>query len=146
VKELYLFVKQFFYSPTAVGSLVPSSRKLAQSMMQNHVTSPYPKRYLEIGGGSGALTFHLINKMRPEDKLDIVETDPNFCAILRKKFGHLENISIHQRSILDFEENNYDMLLSSLPLNAFHSSTVYKILEKYEQLVKAGGNILNILG
>lgn len=141
VKELYLFIRQFFSSPTAIGSLVPSSKKLALCIAEKSAASSTPKKYLEVGGGSGALTHHLVNKLLAEDRLDVVEVDSNFCVILRAKFGHLKNVTIHEVSILDFEGENYDALVSSLPLNAFRAYTVSKILKKYERLVRKGGHL-----
>ena len=94
---------------------------------------------MEVGAGSGALTAQLILKLGPQDTLDVVEKDPNFCRVLRKKFGHLPNVSIHEVSIVDFVAKPFDGLLSSLPLNAFGAPLVGKILKQYENLVKKGG-------
>ncbi len=110
-------------------------------MLEQKGSNPKPKRYLEVGAGSGALTHYLIEKMAPSDHLDIVENDPTFCALLRQKFGDLNQVAIHELSILDFEGKNFDFLLSSLPLNAFRAETVGKILNKYEQLVRKGGRL-----
>lgn len=95
--------------------------------------------YLEVGAGSGALTCRLVEKLRPQDRLDIVENDPKFCALLDKQFGHLSQVTIHEVSILDFTGKQYEVVISSLPLNAFPANLVAKILEKYENLSKKGG-------
>lgn len=140
VKEIYLFVKRFFSSPLAIGSLVPSSKKLGLCIAQkSSLTRAKPLRYLEVGAGSGALTRPIVQKMQAGDWIDIVENDPKFCISLRRQFAHLSNVAVHEISILDFKGQNYDILISSLPLNAFRAQMVNEILKKYESLVKTSG-------
>lgn len=107
-------------------------------MAQKHAHKK-PLRYLEVGGGSGALTQYLIQNMQLRDSLDIVENDPKFCSILRQKFAHLPQVTIHEISVLDFPSEKYDVLISSLPLNAFRAPMVHDIFKKYETLVEKGG-------
>lgn len=100
-----------------------------------------PIRFLEVGAGLGALTHQIVKKLRVNDTLDIVELDHQFCTQLSRKFGHQPNITIYEASILDFDQTGYDVVVSSLPLNAFDSPLVYQILLKYKSLVKPGGYI-----
>jgi phosphatidylethanolamine/phosphatidyl-N-methylethanolamine N-methyltransferase len=140
MKEIYLFVRRFFSSPKAIGSLFPSSKKLGLCIAQKaKCAAKKPLYYLEVGAGSGALTRPLVNSMQEEDRMDIVENDPKFCASLRRQFSHLPNVAIHETSILDFEGKNYDILISSLPLNSFRAHMVQKILNKYISLIKSDG-------
>lgn len=139
MNKRFLFAKRFLSKPTSVGSLWPSSKKLALCMIPSPSYQKGTINYLEVGAGSGALTCRLVKKLRPQDKLDIVENDPKFCALLRKQFGHVSQVTIHEVSILDFTEKKYEVVISSLPLNAFPAHLVAKILEKYENLSKKGG-------
>jgi phosphatidylethanolamine/phosphatidyl-N-methylethanolamine N-methyltransferase len=141
MKETYLFAKRFLSKPQAVGSLFPSSEKLGLCIAAQFFQQQTPKRYLEVGGGSGALTSQLVQKITPPHWLDIVEKDPKFCFMLRKKFQHLPNVTIHESSILEFQSEPYDQLISSLPLNAFSSKMVNGIFRKYECLIKKGGKL-----
>lgn len=141
MKEFFLFFKQFVLSPKVIGSIIPSSKRLALCVIKKNPYCQAPKRYLEVGGGSGAITHYLVSQLLLEDRLDVVERDPHFCALLRSKFGHLNNVCIHEVSILDFEGQDYDGLISSLPLNCFQADTVNQILNKYERLVKKGGRL-----
>lgn len=109
---------------------------MAQKMS---ITSAKPLRYLEIGAGSGALTRPIVERLRKQDYIDIVESDPTFCTSLRHQFAHLSNVYVHETSILNFEGKNYDVVISSLPLNAFHADLVCAILKKYKDLIKPGG-------
>lgn len=139
MNKRFLFAQRFLSKPTSVGSFWPSSEKLALCMIPLPSCSNCAINYLEVGAGSGALTSRLIEKLRPQDQLDIVENDPKFCALLHKQFGHLSQVTIHEVSILDFTGKKYEVVISSLPLNAFPAHLVAKILEKYKNLSKKGG-------
>lgn len=143
MRDIYLFVQRFISCPKSIGSLLPSSNKLGLCITDKVSTKEYcqPARYLEIGGGSGALTSHIVKSMHPLDQLDVVESDPKFCSILRDKFNHLPNVAVHEVSILNFEGGDYDALVSSLPLNAFKAQMVREILRKYKTLVKKEGSL-----
>jgi len=138
--ESISFLKRYIHNPSAVGSLAPSSSRLGYHLVKMaRDQQEGPLCYLEVGGGSGALTPSILKQMRAEDRLDIVELDPKFCTLLRKKFGHLANVCVHEGSILDFSGTNYDIVISSLPLNVFTPELVDKIFKKFENLVKPGG-------
>ncbi len=142
MKDYYFFLKRFFSNPSSIGSIFPSSRKLAKQMTKK-TSCPHtdPVRYLEVGAGSGALTKHIAKKIQADDTLDIVEMDRQFCKILNRKYGHLPNITVHEISILDFDQKDYDVVISSLPLNSFNSNLVDQVLLKYKYLAKDGGYV-----
>ena len=140
MSDFSFFIKRFILSPSTVGSLLPSSHSLASNMTKRAPQTP-SLRYLEVGAGSGAVTKHLLKKLRPSDHLDIIEYDADFCALLHKKFHAHPKVTIHQASILDFEGEKYDVLISSLPLNAFSPALVAQILSKLQSLAKKGGHL-----
>src|ERR1700722_148815 len=142
MKKIYLFVQRFFSSPTLIGSIFPSSEKIGLCISKKSLNEHCkPLRYLEVGAGLGSLTRPIVKKMQKGDWIDIVENDPKFCASLRREFSHVSNLAVHEKSILDFEGGNYDILISSLPLNGFKACKVHEILKKYESLVKKGGSL-----
>ena len=100
------------------------------------------RHILEIGAGTGTFTEEIIKKLKLSDHLDIVELDPDLCKILRERFSHHPNVTIHEISILDFSPSNqYDFVVSGLPLNIFPSTFVEKVLEKYTDLTKQKGTL-----
>ncbi|MFZ0565620.1 MAG: methyltransferase domain-containing protein [Chlamydiales bacterium] len=144
LKDILLFQIGFIRSPSTVGAIAPSSSRLTNKIIRkifNHDVEATPFRYLEIGAGTGVITEKIIRKLRPMDSLDIVEYDSNFCTILRRKFGHLANVTIHEGCILDFQGDKYDVVISGLPLNSFTSEFVDQVLAKYLDLTKKGGYI-----
>ena len=55
------------------GAVAPSSRRLAQSMVEHLDDHAGPRRILEVGSGTGAFTRHILGGMRDGDRLDAVE-------------------------------------------------------------------------
>jgi len=142
LKEQLQFSRRFLQHPATVSSILPSSTWLAKKIIRKIPSlkandSPF-SRYLEIGAGTGIFTEQIIQKLKPTDILDIVEYDPMFCQILNKKFRHLSNVTIHESSILDYEAESYDAVISALPFNTFQTDFTNQVLMKYASLTKNG--------
>ncbi len=145
LKEGVLFIHRFIASPTSIGSIFPSSKNLIDAMtkkISEGVTESIPpRRYLDVGAGTGSFTEGIIAKMRPEDELDVVEYDLDLCNVLKRRFGHLPNVHIHHVSIFEFNPSyQYDVVVTGLPLNNFSSESVGKVFEKYEELTRPRGS------
>lgn len=135
-----LFLLQFFKHPNDIGAVAPSSKALAEAMTRFVVIDPEAtKYYLEVGAGTGAFTKTLVNKLGPNDRLDIVEINPKFCERLQEKYAGNPNIHIHNGSVLEWcPDYKYDAIVSSLPFNAFSSDFVKQIFEQYQKVTKDG--------
>lgn len=141
MREKVLFFKKFLQKPNVTGALLPSSKQLAIQITRqlDQLDRSTPLRCLEIGPGSGVFSEHLLEKLGSRDRLDLVEIEPHFCKHLVSKFTQVPNLFIHESSILDFEADPYDLVISGLPLNSFSSALVSQILAKLERLVKPKG-------
>lgn len=139
-KEAISFIQNFFRSPSTVGSLAPSSKSLSKTIVNQIAYDPSsaPRRILEVGPGSGSFTDKIIKRMNSNDVLYLVEYDKNFCEQLRKKYGHIKNIKIFEGSILDFESEKFDFIVSGLPLNGFEPKFVKDVFKKFKNLSKEG--------
>jgi phospholipid N-methyltransferase len=106
-----------------------------------------PQKILEAGPGTGAVTGVVVERMRPEDQLWMVELNPTFAAHLRSAFEerpafravadrcHLVEGSVQALG----HEGQFDVVVSGLPLNNFSSDDVRAILEAYSKLLKPSG-------
>jgi len=141
-REAVLFIHRFFHSPSTIGSIFPSSRGLVDAITKKvaeAAKSPEPRRYLEIGAGTGSFTEGMIRQMKETDHLDVVEYDADLCYLLKRRFRHLKNVTIHHASIFDYQAKPYDVVVSGLPLMNFSPDFVEKGHEKYKELTKPGG-------
>lgn len=122
-----------------IGAFAPSSQRLADAMTR-YVTILDGKRILEVGAGSGAITKALIKKMNDRQNSDVVEIFPRLAALLKMRFGDQKAVNIFGGDILHFEatSNTYDMIICSLPFNAFAPETTQAILSRLVDLAKDG--------
>jgi phospholipid N-methyltransferase len=143
------FLTQFLRNYQTTGSVIPSSRALASALCR-HVGSGPPQRILEAGPGTGAVTSLVVERMRPEDQLWMVELNPMFAAHLRSAFAqrpsfravadrcHLVEGSVQALGPLG-HVGQFDVVVSGLPLNNFSTDDVRSILDAYAKLLKPSG-------
>jgi phosphatidylethanolamine/phosphatidyl-N-methylethanolamine N-methyltransferase len=143
------FLTQFFRNYQTTGSVIPSGRALASALCR-HVGSGPPQKILEAGPGTGAVTGLLVERMRPEDQLWMVELNPTFAAHLRSAFAqrpsfravadrcHLVEGSVQALGPLG-HDGQFDVVVSGLPLNNFSPDDVRAILDAYAKLLKPSG-------
>ena len=79
------FLKAWFDNPSMTGAVSPSGRSLARYMaMQVDPASSGP--VIELGPGTGPVTQALIERGIAEERLILVEFDPDFCALLAARY------------------------------------------------------------
>jgi len=129
------------------GSILPSSRSLARALISEIHRAPAPRRILEVGPGTGAVTAEIVRLLRPGDQLDIVEINEHFVSVLRRRFAeeplfqrHGDQVRLIHAPLQDVAgEGIYDFMVSGLPLNNFPLALVREILHAYRRLLKSGG-------
>jgi len=147
--ECQQFYRQFRQQYHTTGSIVPSSRALARALTLPMRQSKKPRRILEIGPGTGAVTAEIVRQLRPEDRFDIVEINGDFVSFLERRFA-LESDFRRQRArsrIIHAPlqevvgEHEYDFMISGLPLNNFSLDLVEDIYRSYMRLLKPDGTL-----
>lgn len=134
-----VFLQHFFRNPKKVGALVPLSKKVAGQLSQDlKVRADHkPWLILEAGAGIGNVSQEILKWMKENDRLDIIEIDPTFCAILKETFKEDRRVTIHCLSILDWKPKDcYDFIVSTLPLNSFAPNFVEKVFKHYQEISK----------
>jgi len=148
------FFGQFRREHNNTGSIMPSSRSLAralagplaQAVAAGGPNAP-PRWILEVGPGTGAVTAEIVKQLGPDDRLDIVEINAHFVAVLKRRFAeepeffkHREQVQLIHAPLQEVPgHGNYDFMISGLPLNNFPLRLVREIYENYERLLKPGG-------
>jgi phospholipid N-methyltransferase len=139
-----LFFQEFRRNFHSTGALAPSGQRLARTLAHyvNHRTDDRPKRILEVGPGTGAVTRHIIRRMRPADRLDLVEINENFVARLNERFRNDPEFrevgpraAVHCTRIENLQSDSpYDVIISGLPLNNFAVDEVEAVLSILRRL------------
>lgn len=110
---------------------------------------PPARRLLEVGPGTGAVTRRLARVMRADDRLDLVEINEQFVAVLRAALADdpaLQPIAPRIRLLHGAIEDvpldpPYDVIVSGLPLNNFAVAEVERILGRLAELLAPGGTL-----
>src|SRR6266850_63139 len=125
--EYTQFYRQFRDQYHTTGAILPSGRALARAMTRPMRQTPGPRRILEVGPGTGAVTAEIVRQLRPGDQFDIVEINADFVACLGQRFAEepdfrkrrAQSRIIHSPLQDVPGEHVYDFVISGLPLNNF---------------------------
>jgi phospholipid N-methyltransferase len=147
--ECQQFYRQFRGQYHTTGSILPSSRALARAMTRPMRQGKRPRRILEVGPGTGAITAAIVRQLKPGDQFDIVEINADFVAFLGQRFSEETDFRKRraQARIMHCPlqevpgEHAYDFMISGLPLNNFSLDLVEDIYRSYERLLKPAGTL-----
>jgi len=146
LQDYRAFLTQFLRHYETTGAIIPSGRALAAALCR-HVGAGAPQRILEAGPGTGAVTGCVIERMRADDQLWLVELNPAFAAHLRNAFTERPSFQavasrchLVEGSIQDLgQDTQFDLVVSGLPLNNFSPEVVRAILASFAKLLKPTG-------
>lgn len=150
LRNNFAFFRQFRQRFETTGAIAPSSRFLARSMTRFLADrGESPIRVLEIGPGTGPVTEKIVPLLRSGDHFDVVELNESFVSILNDRFQNDEQwrgasafSEIHQLPVQEFLPNEqYDFVISGLPLNNFPADLVEQIANHYFTLLKPTGTL-----
>jgi phosphatidylethanolamine/phosphatidyl-N-methylethanolamine N-methyltransferase len=79
------FIASWLQHPLKVGAVSPSGRALARAVAAE-VDPTIPGPIVELGPGTGPVTEALVGRGISPDRLILVEYDPEFCTLLRRRF------------------------------------------------------------
>lgn len=146
-KSPSLFLTEFFRSFHTTGAILPSGRALARALAQPMEGLKAPRRILEAGPGTGAVTEVLIRNLEPGDELTLCEINPAFAdhleekmridPIWREKQGALRIVRSDVREVA--KRGVYNLIVSGLPLNNFSPEMVRSFLDGFLEGLAPGG-------
>src|SRR5690349_24823491 len=84
-EQIFLFAKNFFKHPRMLGSLIPSSRYLIDSLLRR-VDWHRARVIVEYGPGVGNFTEEVLRRMSPDGTLVVFETNGEFVRYLQESF------------------------------------------------------------
>jgi phospholipid N-methyltransferase len=149
VRERQVFWEQFRAFPEQTGAIAPAGLPLARCLAEVIRPAAQPRRFLEVGPGTGPVTEAILPCLGEDDHLDIVEVNPRFCEFLESKVSTdpklrrwASHVTIYQRKVQEHPASaGYAGIVSSLPLNNFDSDEVARILSHFERLAIPGGQL-----
>ena len=116
---MYTIFSRFISNPKQVGEVAPISNSAGQELAKYLSKSIGGKKYLEAGGGCGAVSEQLAKALHPSDHLDVIEIDFEMYELLKNRLSQYKNVTVHCCSILDWHPAyKYDGIISTLPFNS----------------------------
>lgn len=147
ISDSATFAWRFIWAPRILGTPFALSPFVAKELLKQ-IDAPENsagRAYLEVGPGTGAMTTHLVNKLRPIDTLDLVEIDKSLYNVLKDKFKDMPNVKVHHHAIQDWQprlKRKYDVIVTTVPLNSLPTVGVLQdIFAAFRRLIKPKGII-----
>jgi phosphatidylethanolamine/phosphatidyl-N-methylethanolamine N-methyltransferase len=134
------FLRSWLERPLVTGAVTPSSKMLARTMA-SYVDPRVPGPVVELGPGTGPVTDALVRRGIAQDRLVLVEYNPEFCRLLARRFP---KATIVQGDAYDIREtldgaltDPVAAMLSSLPLFTKPLAQRIELLREAQQLMAA---------
>jgi phosphatidylethanolamine/phosphatidyl-N-methylethanolamine N-methyltransferase len=136
------FLRAFVKAPQVMGSVVPSSRQLAEQMIA-HISFTQKSRIVEIGPGTGAITQYIKPHLLHMDQYVGIDVNPTFVEKLRSGFPELSFIESSAEFLSEaLQQKKWDSatdIISSLPWTIFPRDLSRKILENVLRVMSPDG-------
>jgi phosphatidylethanolamine/phosphatidyl-N-methylethanolamine N-methyltransferase len=149
--EYAVFLREARKTFRTTGAILPSSKYLAQKAVAIIDGLPANARILEAGPGTGAVTQHILPKLRPGDKLVLAELNDGFVAELRRRLEsdpfwsrYRDQVEVFHGTIQDLpEELKFNAIVCGIPFNSFTPEMVDEIFGKMIEHLLPGAQLSN---
>lgn len=142
-----VFFKGFIKHPVMVGSIIPSSSKTVKKMLAP-VDWDNTKLFVEYGPGIGTFCKPVLERMRPDATLLVIDLNEDFIKYLQSTIHDSRFIAVHG-SAADVNEiiancgfKHADYILSGLPFSTLPNNLGPVIAAETAKAIRPGGAFL----
>lgn len=142
-----VFFKGFLKHPVMVGSIIPSSDNTIKKML-DPVKWDECDLFVEYGPGVGTFCRPVLERMKPDATLVVIDLNPDFIAYLSKTIRDSRFYPIHgsaadvQEIIRELGHDKADYILSGLPFSTLPGKLGPKIAQETYNAMRPGGAFL----
>ena len=142
-----VFFKGFLKHPVMVGSIIPSSSRTIRTMLAP-VDWENTKLFVEYGPGVGTFCQPVLDRLRPDARLLVIDLNPDFIEYLRKTIIDSRFVAVHGSAanvneiIRDFGYEHADYVLSGLPFSTLPDNLGPVIAKQTAKAIRPGGAFL----
>ncbi|MCB2050183.1 MAG: methyltransferase domain-containing protein [Novosphingobium sp.] len=142
-----VFFEGFLQHPVMVGSIIPSSRLTINKMLAP-VNWDECKLFVEYGPGVGTFCRPVLERMRGDATLIVIDTNPLFIDYLRRTIGDSRFIAVHGSAadvkdiIARHGHDHADYVLSGLPFSTLPDGIGPAIAQATHEVLRPGGAFL----
>jgi len=142
------FLKQYIFKPKTVGAILPSSKYLADKMIQN-IDFENARCIVEYGSGTGIFTEKILNERQQDTVVLLFENNKEFGNLLEKRYSGVPNLHIINDSaehlekyLLKYNILEVDYIVSGLPFASLPLNVSVNILGETKKHLKDGGSFI----
>lgn len=142
-----VFFEGFIKHPVMVGSIIPSSRFTITKMLAP-VNWDECKLFVEYGPGVGTFCRPVLERMRRDAQLIVIDTNPLYIDYLKRTIGDSRFIAVNG-SAADVEDivrahghDHADYVLSGLPFSTLPDGVGPAIAAATHRVLRPGGAFL----
>lgn len=145
MSDFGLFLGKFFKHGTAIASIAPSSRWLAQATIAG-VDWQTARVVVELGAGTGPITREIALRARPDCRVLVVERDRDFVSLLHDRYSAWPNLEIIAADACDIAGvladrgiTAVDDIVSGLPVPSFSRDQQRGLFRALEGVLREEG-------
>ena len=142
MNEHLLMLGRFVRSPRTVGAVAPSSRSLAEEMVQGLDLSG-ATNVVELGPGTGVVTRAIAERLGPHAHALAVDVEPAFVAAIARRFPRVDAVcgSAADLPALLRERGMFPAshVISGLPFASLSAEVTTAILDAIVESLERGG-------
>lgn len=135
------FIASWLQHPLKVGAVSPSGRALARAIAAE-IDPAVPGPIVELGPGTGPVTEALVARGIAQERLVLIEYDPEFCTLLRRRFPAATVIEGDAYTLADtlagIVQEPLAAVVSCLPLMTRPLSVRVRLLNAAMRLLQRG--------
>lgn len=144
---LLLFARNFLRHPRMLGSVIPSSRFLIESLLAP-VDWGRARVIVEYGPGVGGITAEVLRRMRPDARLIAIETNRDFVRFLGRSFQDPRLTIVHESAahaaavLARLGHARADYVISGVPFSTMSAELRESILNATHEVLAPEGRFL----
>jgi phosphatidylethanolamine/phosphatidyl-N-methylethanolamine N-methyltransferase len=150
MNDFTLFLGKFLRQGTAIASIAPSSRWLAEATLSN-VDWDRSRVIVELGAGTGPITKVISEHVKPATRVVVLERDADFARLLRDRFGKLPNFDVIEGDVRELKTilgslsiTSVDHVISGLPVPSFPHDLRLDLFRNVRALLPPAGTFNQI--
>lgn len=142
-----MFFRQFVKHPGMIGSIIPSSSTLVDSMLSG-VDWHRTRLFVEYGPGVGTFTRTILDRMHPDATLIAIDLNLDFVAWLEARIVDPRLRVVHgsaadvRRFIAEAGHRQADYILSGIPFSTLPDGVGDGICAETRAALRPGGEFL----
>ncbi len=142
------FLKESLRNLKTVGTVTRSSPFLCKGMIKP-VDFKKADVIIELGGGDGVVTKHILGAMKPDAKLLTFEVNGSFCDIIREikdeRLHVIEDSAEHLEAHMEKHGiKEVDYIISAIPFVSLPDELCYKIVGICKKVLRSKGLFVQI--